>query len=55
MVLGVGLAGAIFLTILSQADETQTAALFLALQVSFLVSAGIALLGLCVSAIPVQK
>jgi EmrB/QacA subfamily drug resistance transporter len=55
MVLGVGLAGAIFLTILSQAGETQTAALFLALQVSFLVSAGIALLGLCVSAIPVQK
>lgn len=55
MVLGVGLAGAIFLTILSQAGETQTAALFLALQVSFLVSAGIAITGLCISAMRVKK
>lgn len=49
MVLGVGLAGAVFTTILSQAGETQTAALFEALQVSFLVSTGIALVGLIVS------
>jgi EmrB/QacA subfamily drug resistance transporter len=51
MVLGVGLAGAVFMTILSQAGETQSAALFQALQISFLVSSGIAILGLGVSAI----
>jgi hypothetical protein len=39
------------MTILSQAGETQTAALFQALQVSFLVSAGIAFLGLGTTAI----
>jgi hypothetical protein len=51
MVLGVGLAGAVFMTILSQAGETQSAALYQALQISFLVSSGIAILGLGVTAI----
>jgi EmrB/QacA subfamily drug resistance transporter len=51
MVLGVGLAGAVFTTILSQAGETQAAALFQALQVSFLVAAGIAALGVGITAI----
>jgi hypothetical protein len=39
------------MTILSQAGETQSAALFQALQISFLVSSGIAILGLGVTAI----
>jgi len=50
MVLGVGLAGAVFTTILSQAGEMQNAALFEALHVSFTVSTGIAVLGLAVTA-----
>ena len=54
MVLGVGLAGAVFTTILSQAGETQMAALFKALQVSFLVAAGIAALGVGITAIQLK-
>lgn len=50
MVLGVGLAGAVFTTIVSQAGEAQNMALFEALQVSFIVAAGIALIGLAVTA-----
>lgn len=48
MVLGVGLAGAVFTTILSRAGTMQTDALFEALQISFLVSTGIALVGLTI-------
>jgi MFS family permease len=50
MVLGVGLAGAIFTTVLSQAGETQSAALYDAIQISFLITSGLALLGLFVAA-----
>lgn len=50
MVLGVGLAGAVFTTIVGQAGETQSMALFDALQVSFMFAAGIAVLGLVVTA-----
>lgn len=50
MVLGVGIAGAVFTTVLSQAGETQATALFTALRISFFVSTGIALLGLLITA-----
>jgi EmrB/QacA subfamily drug resistance transporter len=50
MVMGVGLAGAVFTTVLTQAGEMQEAALFQAIQISFLISCGIAVLGLIVSA-----
>jgi EmrB/QacA subfamily drug resistance transporter len=55
MVLGVGLAGAVFTTILSQAGESQNAALFEALQISFLVAAGIAALGVGITAIKIKS
>jgi EmrB/QacA subfamily drug resistance transporter len=50
MVLGVGLAGAVFTTVLSQSGEMQAAALYDALHISLLVSTGIAVLGLIVTA-----
>jgi hypothetical protein len=50
MVLGVGLAGAVFTTILAKTNEVPTAALFDAIQTSFLIACGIALLGLIFSA-----
>ena len=50
MVLGVGLAGAVFTTVLTQAGEMQSAAFFKAIQISFLISCGFAVLGLVVSA-----
>jgi EmrB/QacA subfamily drug resistance transporter len=50
MVLGVGIAGAVFTTVLSQVGETQATALFTALRISFFVSTGIALLGLLITA-----
>jgi hypothetical protein len=50
MVLGVGLAGAVFTTVLAQAGEMQSAAFFEAIQMSFLISCGFAVLGVIVSA-----
>jgi EmrB/QacA subfamily drug resistance transporter len=51
MVLGVGLSGAIFTTLLSHPAESQSAALFDATHASFLAAAIIAALGMLVSAI----
>ena len=48
MVLGVGLAGAIFTTVLSEFDET--AAINLTLKINFIVTAGVALLGAIIAA-----
>jgi len=50
MVLGVGLAGAVFTTVLTQAGDAQSSALYQAIQYSFLISCGIVILGLIVSA-----
>jgi EmrB/QacA subfamily drug resistance transporter len=50
MVLGVGLAGAVFTTVIAQTGEVQNAALIGAIQTSFLISCGFAILGLIVSA-----
>lgn len=54
MALGVGLAGAVFTTILSQGGEMQSDALFHALQVCFLVAAGIAVCGVGITAIQIR-
>ena len=58
MVLGVGLAGAIFTTVLARAGAgadpvaaQSSAALFVAVRTSLLVAAGVAVAGVCVSAI----
>lgn len=51
MVLGVGLSGAIFTTVLSRMGEAYTNTLFVAIQVSFLVTMVVACLGVLTSAI----
>jgi EmrB/QacA subfamily drug resistance transporter len=50
MVLGVGLAGAIFTTVLARGPAGETASLFAAVRLSFLVAAGVAFLGAVVAA-----
>jgi MFS family permease len=51
MVLGVGLAGAIFTTVLAQSQPGSATGLFEATRISFLVASGIAVLGALTSAI----
>jgi EmrB/QacA subfamily drug resistance transporter len=51
MVLGVGLSGAIFTTMLNNQTDIEPAALFKAIQLSFLVAVGIAIMGSIISAI----
>ncbi len=51
MVLGVGLAGAVFTTVLAQGGAVQNTHLFPAIQAGFTVAAGVAVLGFVVSAV----
>jgi MFS family permease len=51
MVLGVGLAGAIFTTVLARGPAGDASSLFIAVRLSFVVAAGVAFLGAIVSAV----